>query len=167
MKVVLTCFIAAFLLTATGLAQSFSASYGKQIGTMTVYVNITQSPGEGGISAKTDYKQRGKDVATDIVVWSTSNGIEYSINPSTIKFIGTDHDAYQRLSTAQIYNLIAYAAVEEGWSRGYNDCASSGMQTRVWDPSYTTRNFSIRCTNNGAMIKLVSVNSNQNPATVN
>ncbi|MEO5929254.1 MAG: hypothetical protein ABIR47_04930 [Candidatus Kapaibacterium sp.] len=122
---------------------------------MTVYVDVPSS--SGGDTYNTAPK--GKDIISEITIWATSTGqMQYSFSKSGIKFIGTD-PSVQNISSSDLYNLIAQAAVEQGVAMGYNYCGSTGTQTRVVDPESLSHNFSIRCSSTGTVVTQTSVTS--------
>ncbi|MEP7219174.1 MAG: hypothetical protein ABI876_09670 [Bacteroidota bacterium] len=126
-------------------------------GTMTVYVDVPSS--SGGDTYNTAPKSKGKDFISEITIWATSTGqTQYSFSKSGIKFIGTD-PSVQNISSSDLYNLIAQAAVEQGVAMGYNYCGSTGTQTRVVDPESLSHNFSIRCSSTGPVVTQTSVTS--------
>lgn len=80
-------------------------------------------------------------VSIDIVIWKTSSGgVDYVFDPSTIRFNGLDEAAINQTSTLHLFDQIGEAIVAQGIRMGLNDCSPD-----CDNPSAVTRIFSSSC----------------------
>lgn len=83
-------------------------------------VVVDSSSVSSGVSFRTKGKSNGQ-ITLDICIWRTATGITYSIPLNSIRFSG-DGSAIDSMSTATLFDLMAQAAIGQGFAEGYSTC---------------------------------------------
>jgi hypothetical protein len=179
MRLLTTLFVAALVFSTTALAQSTSPLPNDPgavvLGTFTVNTAILNggTGSNGQPLARAKAKPATGDVIAEITFMRTSSGkINYMIKSETIELIGGAKD----WSTRGIYNHLADAAVVHGTNAGITSCSTgcSSTVTTVWAHSCVERNgnqftvvnsslvssrdYTVCCDSNGALVTMVSIN---------
>ncbi len=81
---------------------------------------VDSSSTGSGISYRTKGKSNGQ-ITLDICIWRTQTGITYSIPLNSIRFSG-DGSAIDSMPTATLFDLMAQAAIGQGFAEGFTTC---------------------------------------------
>jgi hypothetical protein len=151
MKTLATFFVTALLLTGSAWAQTAvatsddlattSVSTGQYLGTIRVEI------------PKTAAKTKGNDIVDELVVWSTSNGARYEIQPGKLQVSGGEP-----LTRSEIYALVGQYGIVAGIRLGYTRCDASGIPVTVKGESYWMM-FGSTCGTNGPSVVLKATSS--------